>query len=56
MIRALVREIWNIRGVGGLGRMRQLREIMGREQVEIVWLQETFRKFFQTKTRQKLTL
>jgi hypothetical protein len=38
--------IWNIRGMGQKARVRQLRELLQQEQVEIVGLHETIKKHF----------
>ncbi|PUZ56665.1 hypothetical protein GQ55_5G345000 [Panicum hallii var. hallii] len=38
--------LWNIRGSGKKARVRQLRELMNREQVEIVGVQETIKQDF----------
>jgi exonuclease III len=37
---------WNIRGVGGKGRIRQLRELVNKHRVEVLCLQETMKKEF----------
>jgi hypothetical protein len=38
--------IWNIRGIGKPARVRQLKEIMNRENVKIIGLQETIKQSF----------
>lgn len=36
--------IWNVRGLGNKSRVRQLRELIQKEQVDIVGLQETIKQ------------
>lgn len=38
--------IWNIRGMGRLARIRQLKELMAKEKPDIIGLQETIKKSF----------
>ena len=38
--------IWNIRGLGQKARIRQLRELIQKEQVEVVGIQETIKQDF----------
>lgn len=37
---------WNIRGMGKLARLRQLKEMIGREKPDIIGLQETIKQHF----------
>jgi exonuclease III len=46
--------ICNVRGLGGMARVRQLKEIMGREKVDIVGLQETIKQSFSTQDPAKI--
>jgi exonuclease III len=38
--------IWNIRGMGKKARVRQLKEMISREDVDILGVQETIKIFF----------
>ena len=47
--------IWNIRGLGKKSRVRQLRELIQSEDVEVVGLQETIKKDFSARDLDRLT-
>ena len=37
---------WNNRGIGGLGRRKQLKELMAKHRVDVICLQETIKQDF----------
>jgi hypothetical protein len=37
---------WNIRGLGGKGRRRQLREMIFKQRIDVIYLQETMKTHF----------
>jgi exonuclease III len=46
--------MWNIRGLGKTARMRQLSELMIKEKVDIVGVQETIKQSFSLRELQRL--
>ena len=47
---------WNIRGMGQLARVRQLKELMSQEKVDIIGIHETIKQSFSSQELERLSL